>query len=58
MNSAWLLYYGKLLNFERKELMATPCGELYDLMACHQISNGAKEKKKDESIFDLMSKAR
>ncbi len=40
----------------RAELNCTPFGELLDLMACHRIANGAKEKRvadDEEMIPDL-----
>lgn len=57
MSSAWLIYYGRILNIPNSEFRIMPCGELFDLIACHQITHGAKEKKKEETIFQLMSRS-
>jgi hypothetical protein len=47
----WFEYYGRILNIPRDEFWCMPFGELGDLIACHQIYNGAKEKNTDDEIM-------
>lgn len=44
LNHAWFLYYGRRLGMSRREILHCPVGEMFDLIACMQIHNGAKPK--------------
>lgn len=50
---AWFLFYGRLLNMSRREIMATRYGEMLDMVSCFAIYNGAEAKKKKRKLsFD------
>lgn len=44
MTLAWYLFYGRQLGMSCREILACPVGELSDMIACMQISNGAQPK--------------
>lgn len=53
LNLAWYLYYGRRLGMNRAEILSTPVGEMSDMIACLQISNGANQKVYAD-VDDLM----
>lgn len=40
-----MLFYGRMLNMGKKEILLTRYGEMLDMIACYAIFNGAKPKK-------------
>lgn len=53
MSLAWFDFYGRLLNIPRCEVDALPMGEMLDMIACYQITKGAKEKE-DADDMDMI----
>ena len=43
MPTVWFYYYGRILNMTNDEVDYMTLGEMLDLIACHQIFNGAEE---------------
>lgn len=44
LNTAWLLYYGLKAGMSKAETMTSRPGEIFDLIACMAIENGARQK--------------
>ncbi len=44
ISPAWFLYFQRILMIPTDEFNSIPVGQFNDLVACHQIANGAKEK--------------
>lgn len=42
MTRAWFVFYGRMLNMTRREIMATRYGDMLDLISCLAIYNGAE----------------
>ena len=42
----------------RREIMATPVGEMLDMMDCNAIAHGAKVKAADRSLGDILFNVR
>lgn len=45
LNRAWFLFYGRMLNMTKREILCTPYGEMCDMISCFAIYNGAKAKQ-------------
>lgn len=41
---AWFFYFQRVLMIPTEEFNLMPVGRFNDLIACHQIAHGAKEK--------------
>ena len=54
LNTAWLLYWGRRLGMSRREILATPVGEMLDMMDCNAIAHGAKVKPAERSLGDIL----
>ena len=50
LNTAWFLYWGRRLGMSRREILATPVGEMLDMMDCNAIAHGAKRKTEAKSL--------
>lgn len=50
LNLSWFLFYGRMLNMTKQEIMCTRYGEMLDMISCFSIQNGAKPKRKKENI--------
>lgn len=57
MNTTWLIYYGHRLGMSREETMNTRIGEMFDLLSCMGVENGALEvvNKKRWDIFEALA---
>lgn len=44
------MFYGRLLNMSRREILVTRYGEMTDMIACYAIYNGAKIKKSKKKL--------
>ena len=42
---SWYLFYGRMVNMSKKEILCTPLGEMEDMIACMAIYNGAAKAK-------------
>lgn len=42
----------------RAEIMATPIGEMLDMLDCHAIVNGAEPKAAKRSVDDILMNVR
>lgn len=38
------MFYGRLLNMEKQEILCTPYGEMCDMVSCFSIFRGAEPK--------------
>lgn len=38
----------------RREIMATPVGEMLDMLDCHAIAHGAEPKAAERSLDDIL----
>lgn len=54
INLAWFLFYGRQMGMGRFETLSCPVGEMLDMVACLQISNGAPPKIYGD-VDDLMN---
>lgn len=53
LTAAWLLYYGREMGMNRREVMETLFGEMLDMISCHSIYNGnATEKIKKKWTYE------
>ena len=48
MTFAWLYFYGRKLNMNRREVLYTRFGEMRDLITCYQIEKGELLPKKEK----------
>ena len=58
LNRAWFLFYGRILNMGKQEILHTDYAEMRDMISCFSIYNGAEPKKKQdpmrmEDVFKL-----
>ena len=53
LNLSWFLFYGRKLNMNRREIMATKVGEMRDMIACLYIYHGAKPKRTQHKLSFL-----
>lgn len=51
LNLSWFLFYGRILNMPRQEIIATRFSEMLDMITCLSIYNGNVEP--DHSINDF-----
>lgn len=49
LNLSWFLFYGRMLNMTKQEIMCTRYGEMLDMISCFSIQNGAKPKRKKKT---------
>lgn len=56
--SAWLLYWGRRLGMDRREILATRLGEMLEMIDCHAIANGAEPAKSAITSFEDALKVR
>lgn len=54
MNLSWFLFYGRLLNMSKQEIIVTRYGEMSDMISCYAIFNGAEPKKKKMDFDEAM----
>lgn len=52
--SAWLLYWGRRLGMDKREILHTRIGELLEMIDCHAIANGADPKAQKMSLDEMM----
>ena len=50
MNLTWFLFYGRMLNMSRQEILHTPYREMCDMISCFAIFRGAKPKKQKRYV--------
>lgn len=58
LTTAWFLYWGRRLGMSRRETLATPVGEILDMMDCNAIAHGAKVKAAERSLDDILFNVR
>lgn len=53
----WVVYYGHLLNMDRREIMTTRYGDMLDLISLHSVYNGVAVEKRDRlmSVDDALA---
>lgn len=54
----WCFYWGARLGMSRAEVLHTRIGELFDLVDCHAIANGAKPKAGKMDLHDILMNVR
>lgn len=47
----WLLYYGRKLGMQKREILCTSYVEMCDMIACMAIDNGAEPKRKARKVM-------
>ena len=58
-NRAWFLFYGRMLNMSKQEILCTSYAEMGDMISCFSIFNGAEPKKiKEPCSMDGLLKLR
>lgn len=58
MNRSWYLFYGRKLGMSKREVLATPYGEMLDMIACLSIYEGNAKPKKEKMKFEDIMKLR
>ena len=45
------MFYGRLLNMDKQEILCTPYGEMCDMISCFSVFRGAAEPKEKQKHY-------
>ena len=49
----WFLFYGRVLNMSRQEILITPYSEMIDMITCLSIYNGTMSPDTTKTVYDF-----
>ena len=51
LNESWFVFYGRMMNMSRTEVLLTRYGEMLDMIDCLAIYNGTAEVKQAAPVM-------